>query len=65
MIEDIVVTNITARLIAKAGLVSLEMAINEQRPRNLERITLLMNTAEMNMAKNCPAFTQPLLGLNF
>jgi hypothetical protein len=40
MIEDMVVTNITERLIAKAGFVCLEMAIKEQRPRNLESMTL-------------------------
>ncbi len=61
MMEDMVVTNITAKLMAKAGLVSLEMAINEQSPRNRDKITLLMNTAEMNMAKNCPAFTRSCL----
>jgi hypothetical protein len=40
MIEDIVVTNITARLIARAGFVSLDIAIKEHRPKNRERITL-------------------------
>jgi hypothetical protein len=35
-----VVTNITAKLIASAGLVSLEMAIKEQSPKKRERITL-------------------------
>jgi hypothetical protein len=54
--DDIVVTNITARLIASAGFVSLEIAIKEQSPRNRERITLLMNTAEINMVKNWPMF---------
>jgi hypothetical protein len=40
IIEDIVVTNITDKLMAKAGFVSLEIAINEHRPKNLERMTL-------------------------
>jgi hypothetical protein len=40
MMEDIVVTNITDKLIAKAGLVSLEMATKEHNPRNLDKMTL-------------------------
>jgi hypothetical protein len=40
MIEDIVVTNITAKLIARAGFVSLEIAMNEHSPRNRESMTL-------------------------
>jgi hypothetical protein len=40
IIEDIVVTNITDRLMAKAGLVSFDIAIKEQSPKNLESITL-------------------------
>jgi hypothetical protein len=38
--EAIVVTNITDKLMANAGLVSLEMAIKEQRPKKRERMTL-------------------------
>jgi hypothetical protein len=40
IIEDIVVTNITARLIAMAGLVSLEIAIKEHNPRKRDNMTL-------------------------
>jgi hypothetical protein len=40
MIDDMTITNITAELIANAGLVSLEIAINEQSPKKRERITL-------------------------
>ncbi|MFH1492529.1 MAG: hypothetical protein ABIE81_04240 [Candidatus Omnitrophota bacterium] len=58
-----VITNVTAMLMAKAGLVSLEMAIKGHNPRNLDNITLLMNTAEMNIVKNCPAFIQFCLSL--
>jgi hypothetical protein len=38
--EDIVVTNITAKLMAKAGFVSLEIAINEHKPKKRDNITL-------------------------
>jgi hypothetical protein len=40
IIEDMVVTNITDKLIAKAGFVSLEIAIKEHSPKNLESMTL-------------------------
>jgi hypothetical protein len=35
-----VVTNITDKLMAKAGFVSLEIAIKEHKPKNRENITL-------------------------
>ena len=56
MIDDMVVTNMTARLMAKAGLVCFEMAIKEHKPKNLDRITLLMKTADMNMVRNAAMF---------
>jgi hypothetical protein len=40
IMEDMVVTNITAKLMANAGLVSFDIATKEQSPRNLDRITL-------------------------
>jgi hypothetical protein len=40
IIEDMVVTNMTERLIARAGLVCLDMAIKEHNPRNRESMTL-------------------------
>jgi hypothetical protein len=42
--EDIVVTKVTARPMLIAGLVSLETPINEQRPKNFDKIKLFMNT---------------------
>jgi hypothetical protein len=63
MIEDIVVTNITARLIARAGFVSLEMAIKEHKPKKRERMTLKRNTAEIKMVKNCARLTPLFLSL--
>jgi hypothetical protein len=38
--EDIVVTNITDKLMARAGFVCLEMATKEHKPKNREKITL-------------------------
>jgi hypothetical protein len=38
--EDIVVTNITDKLIANAGLVSLEIATKEHSPKKRESMTL-------------------------
>jgi UV DNA damage repair endonuclease len=52
MIDDIVVTNITAKLIARAGLVCLEIAIKEQSPKKRESMTLYINTAEIKIVKN-------------
>lgn len=49
---DIVVTKVTARPIDTAGLVSLETPINEHKPKNLERIKLLMKTIEIIMEIN-------------
>jgi hypothetical protein len=40
MIDDIVVTNITARLIAMAGFVSLDIATKEHKPKKRESMTL-------------------------
>lgn len=51
MLEE-VVTKVTARPMDTAGLVSLETPINEQRPKNLERIKLLIKTIEIIMAIN-------------
>jgi hypothetical protein len=42
--EDIVVTNVTARPMLTAGFVSLETPINEHSPKNLDRIKLLIKT---------------------
>jgi hypothetical protein len=52
MIEDIVVTNITDKLMANAGFVSLEIATKEHNPKKRERMTFPINTAEINMVKN-------------
>jgi hypothetical protein len=38
--EAMVVTNMTDKLIARAGFVSLEIAMKEHKPRKRERITL-------------------------
>jgi hypothetical protein len=52
MIEDMVVTNITDKLMAKAGLVSLDIAMKEHNPKKRERITFQINTAEINIVRN-------------
>jgi hypothetical protein len=38
--DEEVITNVTAKLIASAGFVSLEIAIKGHKPRKRERITL-------------------------
>jgi hypothetical protein len=40
IMEDMVVTNITDKLMARAGFVCLEIATKEHRPKNREKITL-------------------------
>jgi hypothetical protein len=50
--EDIVVTKVTARPMLAAGPVSLETPINEQSPRNFERIKLFINTMLIKIITN-------------
>lgn len=46
------VTKVTAKLIANAGLVCLEIAINEQSPKKRDRITLLIKIEEIKIVRN-------------
>jgi hypothetical protein len=52
MAEDIMVTNVTAILMANACLVSLDIATKGHNPRKRDRITLFTKTAEIKIVRN-------------